>query len=239
MTRFNLSQMSPGFATHRRILGTRWAPNRPQTGPETVLLWFVNAVFLWVGVGGTVLLTGDILSRKLVYCINRLLMDKDIEQLHGSRSGEQQEHQVKVIQKLETLFGPIGVGADAHIRGSSGVRWELDGQTQEALFEIYTQPDKPKGSQEDKVRGDVLKLWSAANYLKERDGLDRRKFLVFTSEAASKPFDSKRSTAWQALAVKHAGVELVVVPSSAAENQHLRTVKKRQAKAQAYAILSK
>lgn len=107
-----------------------------------------------------------------------------------------------------------------------GGRLEVDGGTDDAknplLVEAWAHQGPPKPAQRAKVITDAFKLSFAATLFPGRPRL----LLLFSDESAAAPFRSPR--AWPAVAMREAGIEVMVVTLPEEERAKIRQAQKRQ-----------
>jgi hypothetical protein len=108
----------------------------------------------------------------------------------------------------------------------SGGRLEVDGGTDDPenalLVEAWAHQGPPKPAQRAKVLTDAFKLSFAATLLARRPRL----LLLFSDKEAAAPFRSPRT--WPAVAIREAGIEVVVVDLPEEERARIRDAQRRQ-----------
>jgi hypothetical protein len=139
-------------------------------------------------------------------------------------AGDSQVQRDAETEVVTLLSAKIGVGlAPASIRLSDKTQVEVDAVSEHppVMAEIWAHQGPPKSAQKNKVLTDALKL----TYVEAARDVAYRKILCFTDEAARRPF---LGDSWYASALRHYGIELLVVDIEPELRDKIIEAQKRQ-----------
>lgn len=140
--------------------------------------------------------------------------------MHKSDSTEQRDAETYILQALEAELSATFDPA-ARLPITAGVQPDAVDPAKKIIVEVYARVGLVKGAQLHKIKGDVLKL----ALIGQQAGSKWRRILCFASEEAA-AYATGQS--WVAAAVKHFGIEVVVVPLSNEHGERVKSAQDRQ-----------
>jgi hypothetical protein len=148
-------------------------------------------------------------------------MNSSNKEIHPSDSTPQKDAEAEMRIFLQKKFG-CDLNPET-IRNTVGDSLEIDGYSKQAriLCEIYAHIGSLKGSQPDKPLADAVKMLLAEKWL----GGNWRKVFAFADATSARSF---QSGSWRADAMKHLGIEIIVVQLNANSADSITKAQRKQ-----------
>lgn len=140
--------------------------------------------------------------------------------MHKSDSSEQREAEAYILESLEADL-PAKFDPTARLPIDARVQPDAIDPARKIIVEVYSRVGPVKGAQLHKIKGDILKL----ALIGQQAGSEWRRILCFASEEAA-AYVARQS--WIAAAVRHFGIEVLVVPLSDEHRGRVMSAQDRQ-----------